>query len=269
MATERIKIHGCPGCGKTYSMMAKYGTLLNSGYQPEDITVNTFRKSSADDLVYETMKYAKADVREIGNHVGTIHSICNRLIGYHEVISKAEINGFVKNYGYLPYVKTKRSQLRDEEESAYFGDLFDLYTWLRNTQTPVEKWYLYPGADNISLPHERVEEFVSDYEQYKRRIGKIDYSDMLQEVIDRNIPLDTPVLMVDEFQDLTTQMFTIFEMWVSHCERVAIAGDPLQSIYGFWGGSPSYYSNWEAEELILRQVLQASFASMGLCKDLA
>lgn len=233
-------------------MIVKYRTLLNSGYRPEDITVITFRKSSANDLIHETMKYAKVDLCEIRNHVGTTHSICNRLIGHHDIISKAEINNFYKDYGYLPYVKTKRSQIADDEESAYSGDLSDLYTWLRNTQTPSEKWYLYPGADNISLPHERIEGFVSDYEQYKQRIGKIDYSDMLQEVIDGNIPLDTPVLMVDEFQDLTTQMFTIFETWVPKCERVVIAGDPLQSIYGFWGGSPNYYTNWEAKELILR-----------------
>lgn len=57
--TERIKIHGSPGCGKTYSMIVKYRTLLNSGYRPEDITVITFRKSSANDLIHETMKYAK------------------------------------------------------------------------------------------------------------------------------------------------------------------------------------------------------------------
>jgi len=251
MAIERTKVHGCPGCGKTYSMMAKYGTLLNSGYGPEDITVITFRKSSADDLVHETMKYAKADVREIRNHVGTIHSICNRLIGHYDIISKADINSFAKDYGYLSYIKTKRPQVGDEEESAYSGNLFDLYTWLRNTQTPVEKWYLYPGADNILLPDERIGEFIHNYEQYKENIGKIDYSDMLQGVIDRKIPLDTPVLMVDEFQDLTAQMFRIFEMWAPQCECVVIAGDPLQSIYGFWGGSPSYYRDWTAKELVL------------------
>lgn len=231
--------------------MVKYRTLLNSGYGHKDITLITFRKSAADDLVHETMKYAKADVREIRNHVGTIHSICNRLIGHHDIISKADINSFVKAYGYLPYINTKRPQNGDEEESAYSGDLFDLYTWLRNTQTPVEKWYLYPGSDNILLPHERIEEFIHNYEQYKENIGRIDYSDMLQGVIDRKIPLDTPVLMVDEFQDLTAQMFSIFEMWATQCECVVIAGDPLQSIYGFWGGSPSYYSDWTAKELVL------------------
>src|SRR5665647_316095 len=100
MATERIKIHGCPGCGKTFNMMIKYQTLLNAEYRPEDITAITFRKSSADDLVHETMKYAKADEKTIRNHVGTIHSICNRLIGHHDIISKTDINNFVKAHGY-------------------------------------------------------------------------------------------------------------------------------------------------------------------------
>lgn len=251
MVAERIKFHGCPGSGKTSSLMTEYRTLLSSGYRPQDITVITFRKSSAEDLVRETLKYSETDVSEIRSHVGTIHSICNRLIGPHDIISKVDFDDFAKTYGYLPYIKNKRLQARDEEESVYSGNLFDLHTWLRNTQTPVEKCYLYPGSDNILLPHERIEEFVHDYQQYKERIDVIDFSDMLQGVIDRKIHLDTPVLMVDEFQDLTAQMFRIFEMWASRCKCVVIAGDPLQSIYGFWGGSPSYYIDWKAEELIL------------------
>ena len=52
--------------------------------------------------------------------------------------------------------------------------------------------------------------FLKNYEEYKRQIRKIDYSDMLQIVINKHIPLDTPVLMVDEFQDFTSQIYKIF-----------------------------------------------------------
>jgi superfamily I DNA/RNA helicase len=81
--------------------------------------------------------------------------------------------------------------------------------------------------------------------------GRIDYSDMLQQVIYQKILLDTPILMIDEFQDLTTQMNQVFELWYPNCEHVIIAGDPNQSIYGFWGGSPDFFNQWDAEEIIL------------------
>ncbi len=79
---------------------------------------------------------------------------------------------------------------------------------------------------------------------------------MLQHVLDKKIPIDTLVLIVDEFQDLTAQMYKVFEMWVPGCKHVYIAGDPNQSIYGFWGGSPHYYNNWEAEEIILGETFR-------------
>jgi superfamily I DNA/RNA helicase len=73
---------------------------------------------------------------------------------------------------------------------------------------------------------------------------------MLQRVIDEEIVIDTPILMVDEFQDFTAQMNKIFEMWVPHCEYVLIAGDPFQSIYEFWGGCTDYYYQFDAVEII-------------------
>jgi hypothetical protein len=247
-----IKIWGGPGCGKTTKQMEFYETFLQKGYTPSDITAITFRTTSAEDLINGVVAKTQTDKKTVKTHVGTIHSICNRLVGFNELISPKEINQFAKQHKYLPYMKSK-SQFIDDEDKAYSGDLFDLYTWLRNTQTPVEKWYLYPGFSEIKLPDEKIPDFVNDYEHFKKEINKIDYTDMLQRIIDEKTPLDTPVLMVDEFQDLTTQMYRIFENWAPKCEYVIVAGDPLQSIYGFWGGSPDHYLNWQANEVILKQ----------------
>jgi UvrD-like helicase C-terminal domain/UvrD/REP helicase N-terminal domain len=73
---------------------------------------------------------------------------------------------------------------------------------------------------------------------------------MLQIVIDEHIPIDTPILMVDEFQDFTAQMYKIFEMWVPSCDFVLVAADPNQSIYEFWGGCTDYYYSFDAVEII-------------------
>jgi len=135
------------------------------------------------------------------------------------------------------------------EESVYSGDLFDLYSWLRNTCTPFDKWKKYPGAKNIKISPNKVPEFLINYQEYKRQIRKIDYSDMLQIVIDEHIPLDTPILMVDEFQDFTAQMYKILEMWVPNCKSVLVAADPNQSIYEFFGGCTDYYYHFDAIEI--------------------
>ena len=272
----RIKIWGSPGCGKTTKLMDNihgYQSLLARGYRPSDITVLTYRKSSAHDLIDKVKKYVKADEKELRRHVGTMHAICLRLIGYPEVITDLDRYNFAVEFGYAPFTKLKKQDKNQDKKEDYdkesepeedpkdieafgdepecTGDLFELYTWCHNTCTPVEKWYIYPRADAIKLSSNEISKFFKNYDTYKRRIGKVDFSDMLQRVIDKNIAIDTPILMVDEFQDLTAQMYKIFMLWYPLCDFVMIAGDPYQSIYSYMGGSPEYHLQWEADEIIL------------------
>ena len=79
---------------------------------------------------------------------------------------------------------------------------------------------------------------------------------MLQIVIDKHILLDTPILMVDEFQDFTAQMYKVFEIWVPNCESVLIAADPNQSIYEFFGGCPDYNYQFEATEIVRHETFR-------------
>src|SRR5665647_1016657 len=189
--TQRVKIHGGPGCGKTYTLTQFYQKYIIEGYTPDDITVLTFRRNAADDLIDATLPHAKVDVKELKKHVGTIHSICWRLLGYPAQIGKDDLEEFVRMNGYENFIKSRFEKTKgDSEESVYSGDIFDMYAWLRNTCTPFDKWKLYPGSCNIKLPAARVLEFFKQYDAYKTERGKIDFSDMLQRVIDQGIKLD-------------------------------------------------------------------------------
>ena len=248
--TERIKSFGGPGCGKTSTIKDFYQKKLLEGYKPEQITVLSFRKNAAKDLIDAIISYAKVEEKELKKHVGTIHSICYRLIGHPETMGPEDHRAFIELNNYGKYLKNSGTSKTDSEESVYSGNLFDLYTWLRNTCTPFDRWRRYPGVKNIKMPASKVPEFLCKYEEYKKQIGKIDFSDMLQMVIDEHIPIDTPIMMVDEFQDFTAQMYKIFQMWVPSCESVLVAADPNQSIYEFWGGCADYYYDFDAFEII-------------------
>jgi superfamily I DNA/RNA helicase len=218
----------------------------------------TFRKTAALELIGATISYAKMSEKELKQHVGTIHSICYRLIGRPEKMEQSDYADFVKKNNYSKYLKngSYKTKIADMQESVYSGDLFDLYSWLRNTCTHFGKWKKYPSAKNIILSPNKVPEFLKNYEEYKIQIRKIDYSDMLQIVIDEHIPLDMPILMVDEFQDFTAQMYKIFEMWVQSCKSVLVAADPNQSIYEFFGGCTDYYYRFDAIEIIRHETFR-------------
>jgi len=260
---NKTKIHGGPGCGKTYYLKGIYKDFIKDGYKPKNITVLTFRKNAADDLIMAIKPYTKLDEKEVKKHVGTFHSICLRLLGNPYVIDSEDLKVFDEAYGYN---FSKRNS--GAEESTRSGNLLDLYTWLKNTCTPVEHWRRYPGSDKIILPSNQIKKCFERFEKYKKHVGGIDYSDMLQNIIDQKKPLDTSILIIDEFQDLTVQMNQVFNMWVESCEHVYIAGDPNQSIYGFFGGSPDFFTNWEAEEIVLDETFRLPEPIKNYSRDL-
>jgi ATP-dependent helicase/nuclease subunit A len=88
---------------------------------------------------------------------------------------------------------------------------------------------------------------LEEFEQYKKKRGLIDYTDMetyvsrllrlepVREVLRREIDL----LLVDEFQDTSPIQLDIF-LQISRLTRHSIwVGDPKQSIYGFRGAEPA------------------------------
>lgn len=247
---KRTKILGTPGCGKTRKLLELFVDFIQNGHYYDDITMTTFRKSAALDLIGAVSSVVDEDTKELKKHIGTLHSICYRLIGHPPLMTSNDYIDFINTGKYKAYLKGMFDSVGETPEEEVKGDLFDLYSWCKHTMTPVDKWYRYPRISDIKLPKDRIPQFFEDYEAYKKKINKIDFSDMLQAVLDDKISLDTSILMVDEFQDLTPQMFAIIDMWSKECEHVIIAGDPFQSIYGFFGGTPDFFNNWIADKEI-------------------
>ncbi|MCB0582469.1 MAG: UvrD-helicase domain-containing protein, partial [Phaeodactylibacter sp.] len=97
---------------------------------------------------------------------------------------------------------------------------------------------------------------IQEYDEYKKRRGLIDYTDM--EVLVNRL-LDKPtvsavlaqeleLLMVDEFQDTSPIQLEIFLKLSKLAQFSVWVGDPKQSIYGFRGAAP------ELMQAIIRKV---------------
>ena len=87
---------------------------------------------------------------------------------------------------------------------------------------------------------------IEEYDTYKKRRGRIDYTDMevlvlklldnpgVRETLERELDL----LMVDEFQDTSPIQLAIFLRLSQLAKQSVWVGDPKQSIYGFRGAEP-------------------------------
>ncbi|MBK8195761.1 MAG: UvrD-helicase domain-containing protein [Lewinellaceae bacterium] len=99
----------------------------------------------------------------------------------------------------------------------------------------------------IDLVFDIATDALDEYEQYKKKRGLIDYTDM-ETYVSRLLRVDTvretlarelDLLLVDEFQDTSPIQLDIF-LRISRLARHSIwVGDPKQSIYGFRGAEPA------------------------------
>ncbi|KXS46723.1 MAG: universal stress protein A (UpsA) domain protein [Methanohalophilus sp. T328-1] len=239
-----LAIWGAPGTGKTYTLTGHYLQ------KPEARKlVVSFRNETADNIRATLTDLTGIEVQK--DTVNTIHGACYRLLGskgYADVMQPADYTKFQQETGYA-----LTPPVRDGLTPSKSKGLVDCYGWLHNTKRPVKDMVKFPGWDKIKLSRKRSEEALKAYDQWKREHGKLDFTDMLTEVLKQRLIPDCDILMVDEFQDLTALQYDIFKMWAGKIKNVVIAGDPLQSIYSFWGGSPDYFQHFQAEHVILER----------------
>jgi ATP-dependent helicase/nuclease subunit A len=88
---------------------------------------------------------------------------------------------------------------------------------------------------------------LEEYQQYKKKRGLIDYTDMeayisrllRKDVVRQAIEGELDLLLVDEFQDTSPMQLDIFLQLSRIAKRSIWVGDPKQSIYGFRGAEPA------------------------------
>ncbi len=99
----------------------------------------------------------------------------------------------------------------------------------------------------IELVFDIASDALHEYEQYKKKRGLIDYTDMETYVssllrvpsVRETLRAELDLLLVDEFQDTSPIQLDIF-LQISQLARHSIwVGDPKQSIYGFRGAEPA------------------------------
>jgi len=99
----------------------------------------------------------------------------------------------------------------------------------------------------IELVFDIATDALGEYEQYKKKRGLIDYTDMETYVsrllriasVREALRSELDLLLVDEFQDTSPIQLDIF-LQLSRLARHSIwVGDPKQSIYGFRGAEPA------------------------------
>lgn len=247
---KTIAIIGPPGTGKTSAAMHVTKDCLRKGTAPNEIAYLTFTKAAAEEgksrVLTDEVGFGLAE--EDLPFFRTIHSLAYRGLAQArkekiKLISQAHMRKFSQATGFDGTFVVKgwedladAYQRLDSGGRTEWDQCLDAYSYSRiSAHTPED---FLAASHTIArgvfrngnyLEEDVYRAFVSKYEEFKRKEGVIDYTDMLAFAYLEMKPLDgVKHVIVDEVQDCAPILYGIVYRLFESAETIWLVGDANQ-----------------------------------------
>ena len=245
---------GPPGCGKTQNNSNLIREYINQGIDPERIACVSFTRKAAQESRERVCHDCGIEEDRLPNFQ-TLHSIAFREGGYstEDVIRGSDLKIIGDAIG-MSFGKDNTSNIESDFDTLGIsqGDYYmNLYHLSRSKLITWEE--MYRQSANYNLHFSELKRLVEAYEDYKTTYHKIDFTDMIDEFIERGHPLDVDALFVDEAQDLSTLQWEMVDILRETPDIQIFAGDDDQAIMNFQGADVEAFLTATEEREVLSQ----------------
>ncbi|PCR92480.1 UvrD-helicase domain-containing protein [Natrinema ejinorense] len=277
--TTVTRLFGGPGSGKTTALLDHVEDILEQeGVTFRDILVVSYTRAAAQEVRERLADRLDESPRALQGNVCTMHAKAYELLDLSrsDVIGESDKEEFCEEYG-IEYEDEYSGAGRRTARSTTIGNkVIATSQWLQRTSREVSDWYDVPfqwDEEEVRLPPEidpnaqegnkytptwpsdddriDVPETIRAWRSYKGEHGKIGFADMLERVKQRSLLPNVDYLVIDEFQDITTLQYDVYEEWKPHMEQVLIAGDDDQVVYSWQGADPALLLEEEVDEDVI------------------
>ncbi|MGM0590352.1 MAG: UvrD-helicase domain-containing protein [Halobacteriota archaeon] len=265
--TRVTRLFGGPGSGKTTALLDRVEEMLDGGdVDISDILVVSYTRAAAAEVRERLAERLDTSPRTLQGNVCTMHAKAYDLLNLSrgDVVGEKDKKEFCEDYG-LEYEDEYSGAARRTARSTTLGNkIIATSQWLQRTRRDVADWYDVPFQWNVEIVRlppdidpnaqegnkytptwpstdDRVDipEAIRAWRAYKGENNLVGFADMLERVAQRSLLPNVDHLVIDEFQDITTLQYAVYEEWKPHVETILLAGDDDQVVYAWQGADPN------------------------------
>ncbi|WP_430504342.1 UvrD-helicase domain-containing protein [Haloparvum sp. PAK95] len=260
------RLFGGPGSGKTTALLDRVEALIEEdGIDVRDVLVVSYTRAAAAEIRERLAERLDISPRTLQGNVCTMHAKAYELLDLSrgDVVDEDAKEEFCEDFG-IEFEDEYGGAGRRTARSTTLGNkIIATSQWLQRTNRDVADWYDVPfqwDVEEVRLPPEEdpnaqegnkytptwpsdddridIPEAIRGWRAYKGEEGVVGFADMLERVKQRSLIPNVEYLVIDEFQDITTLQYEVYEEWRPHVERALIAGDDDQVVYAWQGADP-------------------------------
>ena len=265
-STHVTRLFGGPGSGKTTALLDRVDEMLDDGVDVDDILVVSYTRAAAAEVRERLGERLDRSPKSLRSNVCTMHAKAYELLNLSrgDVVGETHKEAFCEDYGIEFEDENKSSRRRSARSTTLGNKIIATSQWLQRTERDVAEWYDVPfkwDEEEVRLPPEiddnaqtgnkytptwpsdddrlDIPEAIRAWRSYKGDEGVVGFADMLERVKQRSLVPSVDHLVIDEFQDITTLQYGVYDEWKPHVESVLIAGDDDQVVYAWQGADPN------------------------------
>ncbi|WP_115865198.1 UvrD-helicase domain-containing protein [Halorussus litoreus] len=277
---ERVtRLFGGPGSGKTTELLDRVEELLDEdGVGVNDILLVSYTRAAANEVRERLAERRDINPRSLQGTVCTMHAKAYELLDLsrNDVVGESAKEEFCEEYGIEFEDEYSGAGRRTARSTTLGNKIIATSQWLQRTRRDVADWYDVPfqwNDEEVRLPPDidpnskegnkytptwpsdddrlDVPEAIRAWRTYKGENDLIGFADMLERVRQRSLLPNVDYLVIDEFQDITSLQYDVYEEWKPHMEQVLIAGDDDQVVYAWQGADPKLLLEEGGDDVIL------------------
>lgn len=218
---------------------------------PQRIIYTTYTKAGAQEAIDRAVKQFKLDSNSFP-HFRTLHSLCYRNMRKAHMMKAPDYRDFGKQTGFniSPTIGVTNADGTPFSGFSRGDQLIALNNLQRQRMCDYEEACDYNAGSSTESPA-TLKYFSETLTEYKKAMGKIDFTDMLERFLEEGQPIDVDYVFGDEAQDFTNLQWKIMDLLSIPAKKLFYAGDDKQSIYEFAGGCPQTLIGRQGNRIVL------------------